>query len=153
MVWLKGEHMKLKSIFVAAALAAASAGSFASTYSFDGSSEFTFSFMVTGENSVDAAVTSSVVNGYGFDITSVLFDGNPFASASVTAGGITSDFFSYTSASITPGLHSISVFGDALGSSYHGNVVLTPVPEPETYALMLAGLGVGGFLMGRRRKD
>ena len=27
---------------------------------------------------------------------------------------------------------------------------VTPVPEPESYALMLAGLGVLGF-MGRRR--
>jgi hypothetical protein len=145
--------MKLKSIVAAAALAVVSASSFASTYSFDGSSEFTFSFVVSGASSVDAAVTSSVVNGYGFDITSVLFDGTPFESAGISAGGITSDFFSYSAALITPGLHSISVYGDALGSSYHGNVVLTPVPEPETYALMLAGLGVGGFLLRRRRQD
>ncbi len=35
-----------------------------------------------------------------------------------------------------------------------GNVAnpVTPVPEPETYALMLAGLGVVGF-MARRRKN
>jgi hypothetical protein len=29
---------------------------------------------------------------------------------------------------------------------------VTPVPEPETYALLLAGLGVVGF-MARRRKS
>jgi hypothetical protein len=31
------------------------------------------------------------------------------------------------------------------------NVSVTAVPEPETYAMMLAGLGALGF-MGRRRK-
>jgi hypothetical protein len=30
--------------------------------------------------------------------------------------------------------------------------VTSPIPEPETYALMLAGLGVMGFLAKRRRK-
>ena len=29
---------------------------------------------------------------------------------------------------------------------------VTPVPEPETYALMLAGLGAVGFIARRRRK-
>ena len=32
------------------------------------------------------------------------------------------------------------------------NLALAPVPEPETYAMMLAGLGLLGFL-GRRRKQ
>jgi hypothetical protein len=32
-----------------------------------------------------------------------------------------------------------------------GDVLVSPVPEPETYALMLAGLGLVGF-MARRRK-
>jgi hypothetical protein len=31
------------------------------------------------------------------------------------------------------------------------DVVTTPVPEPETYALMLAGLGMLGFIARRRR--
>ena len=97
---------------------------------------------------VDATVTSSVVNGYGFDITSVTFDGVPFVGAGSPFGASTADFFSYSAGGIGAGTHSITVFGTSLGSTYHGNVVLPgtsvvlliPVPEPETYALMLAGL-------------
>lgn len=39
----------------------------------------------------------------------------------------------------------------ASGGSYGGNIVATPVPEPETYAMMLAGLGALGFLARRRK--
>lgn len=38
-------------------------------------------------------------------------------------------------------------------ASYGGNIAVTSVPELETYALMLAGLGVIGFLSVRRRRD
>lgn len=31
------------------------------------------------------------------------------------------------------------------------NNVITPVPEPQTYAMMLAGLALVGFAVGRRR--
>ena len=33
-----------------------------------------------------------------------------------------------------------------------GVKVAAPIPEPETYALMMAGLGVVGFMARRRRK-
>ena len=39
---------------------------------------------------------------------------------------------------------------DSLGGSLD-NVSVTAVPEPQTYALMLAGLGVMGFLVRRRK--
>jgi hypothetical protein len=32
-----------------------------------------------------------------------------------------------------------------------GNITITPVPEPETYAMLLAGLGIVGVLARRRR--
>jgi len=53
---------------------------------------------------------------------------------------------------LNPGVYSLTISGNAgTGASYGGNVVLTPIPEPETYALMLAGLGVVGFVAARRR--
>lgn len=43
------------------------------------------------------------------------------------------------------------VAGDAFGGTYQLNSQLAPVPEPETYALMLAGLGAVGFIARRRK--
>ena len=37
------------------------------------------------------------------------------------------------------------------GGSYSGILAVTPVPEPETYGMLLAGLGVLGFLARRRK--
>ncbi|MBK8121270.1 MAG: FxDxF family PEP-CTERM protein [Sulfuritalea sp.] len=43
-------------------------------------------------------------------------------------------------------------YDTGLGNSGAGSVVYAPVPEPETYAMMLAGLGLLG-LAARRRKQ
>lgn len=53
-----------------------------------------------------------------------------------------------------PGNYYYRVSGAAVGlngDSYSLTSALAPVPEPQTYALMLAGLGVIGFLARRRR--
>lgn len=57
-------------------------------------------------------------------------------------------------ASIPAGVYHLLVSGTTVGgqASYGGNLVATPVPEPETYAMLLAGLGAVGFL-ARRRKN
>ena len=40
----------------------------------------------------------------------------------------------------------------SLGGLYSGAISVSPVPEPETYGLFLAGLGLLGTIMTRRRK-
>ena len=53
------------------------------------------------------------------------------------------------------GAYHLLVSGTAVSgasASYGGNLVATLVPEPETYAMLLAGLGAVGFL-ARRRKN
>ncbi len=42
--------------------------------------------------------------------------------------------------------------GEVQDQTYNIEMVTAPIPEPETYALMLAGLGLVGF-MARRRKQ
>lgn len=57
------------------------------------------------------------------------------------------------STTLPAGTFSLIVSGTAGsgGASYGGNIVATPVPEPETLAMMLAGLGALGFLARRRQ--
>ena len=44
------------------------------------------------------------------------------------------------------------VFTSSDNAFESANYSITPIPEPETYALMMAGLGVVGFVARRRRK-
>lgn len=59
------------------------------------------------------------------------------------------------STTLPAGTFSLMVSGTAAagGASYGGNIVATPVPEPETLAMMLAGLGALGFLARRRQNS
>jgi len=42
------------------------------------------------------------------------------------------------------------VTSGSLGGAYNGAIQLAPVPEPETYAMLLAGLGLMGAIVRRR---
>lgn len=67
------------------------------------------------------------------------------------SAGTTGDGFTFTPGYSTSGDAFVS-YDTPAGSSGAGSVIYAPVPEPETYAMLLAGLGLLG-MMGRRRKS
>jgi hypothetical protein len=55
---------------------------------------------------------------------------------------------------LEPGTYAVQVRGDvygSLGGSYAADLAIMPVPEPQSWAMMLAGIGAVGALSRRRK--
>ena len=113
----------------------------------------TFSFVgASGPLLASASViTISLGAGSNIDFASATLNGNAFT---LSPTGIV-EFGSLTSTALTgPLVLVVKGTTDAANgvfASYSGTVNVTTVPEPETYALMLAGLAGIGFLARRRQ--
>jgi len=164
--------MKLKHLAVSAAVAVFAAGAFADNVIkdvpiVDGTAGFyvthmdsnPFTDVLTFANSSLVGATASLVTislgtGQNIDFISADLNGSP-----LTFGPTGALEVGFTPAVVAAGGDLVlTVMGttDAGGgrnSTYSGTLNITPVPEPETYALMLAGLGAIGFMARRRRNS
>jgi len=104
---------------------------------------------------------SNVVNNFGFNFgasdeiwTLSAFDmsNNLLSSIDipVLSASNAGDFFSISSSGIASATLSTTSTGDYV---FVDNFTVSAIPEPSTYALMLGGLGLVGFMAARKRKQ
>lgn len=71
-----------------------------------------------------------------------------------TGGGLAP--ISFTAPASAGGFRVLNVTGTtngSLGGAFNGSISVSPVPEPETWAMTLIGLGLVGFQLRRRAKQ
>ena len=166
--------MKLSQVAAASALVLAGTGSFAgplgsidlsSGSGFFGNTPIagafvdTLTFTVTTASTFNSSITSALNGTQDVDFTSIVVTPSALAFASVLGDPVEVWATPATGFGLTPGVYTLTLTGTNSASmgSYAGNLALTPglplgVPEPETYAMLFAGLGVVGLVARRRRR-
>lgn len=138
-------------------LGALSAGSFTSgQYSVananDGSFTDTFNFSLTSLSNLSGAFAVNVLNT-NFFINAITLT-NSLTTTTGSIGTFDSAAGAFAATSLGGGAYSLSLSGyetGEKGGKYTLSYTLAPVPEPETYAMFLAGLGLMGVIARRRR--
>lgn len=172
--------MKLKSIVAAVSLAAASLSAVAATnvnsvidmgetpferIGIQGSfaDTFAFHFDAAGYASGDAYkyVTvrgGNIIKGDINSFSFALYQGVVGSGTLLVSGVAGINQFAIAQQKLAAGDYYFQVAGSGTGvigynyGHYDGTITLAPVPEPETYAMLLAGLGVMGAVARRRSK-
>lgn len=113
-------------------------GPFDETYTFTINSGTIFNAVVTGWWGIDQSTFAATLNGTPLAFSSVA---NP-GTSHLTLNGVTGS-----------GSYSLHVTGSVYpaGSAQYG-VAINAVPEPETFAMLLAGLGLIGAVVRRRNR-
>jgi len=158
--------MFIKKLALAAAIVATSGAAFAndvvgspsfagltSTYSAlhsAGAFTDTFTFMMPGITSASVSITTIGAGVADIDFISATLTSMPLV-LTTDAGGFVELLYTPGSYPVTGPLTLVIKGTSGENASYSGTLNVTAVPEPETVALMMAGLGVIGFVARRRR--
>lgn len=164
--------MKLKAIAAASVLAVTALGAHADAFdwgehgllesalglSAGGLIFDTYSFSLAVQSDVASSVTSlGAISSGMYSLFSVGLDGLMGTADDVGMGAWTFGGAPTVSTQVlAAGDYYYSVFGVASGAaaySINSAATATPVPEPESYALLAAGLGVIGLVVSRRRRE
>lgn len=117
---------------------------------YDSAASVTSSFLKSGTIK-DLLITSFNIVQYDPLTSSVL---HTYTGINTTGG--TTDNWELSASGLTAGSYYVQVGGTVVGNgggSYGTDLAISmaPVPEPETYAMMLAGLGLVGFVARRKK--
>lgn len=112
----------------------------------------TFHFSLDVASYFTSAILGSTAGAGGnLDFVTVDIDGVHQFAITNDLGGIF-DIANVAGVYLSAGAHTLNVYynSTASGVTYSGDISISPVPEPATWAMMVAGVAAVGFAMRRR---
>ena len=137
--------MKFKLALIAAALLASTGAAAQTTSVFDltsGSFSNAYTFTMATDFDLVGDTNSTGISWFGVLLQAPTI---PFSDIDFNPD----DGFSFSG--LSAGTYALTFLGSGTGG-YGGFYTITPVPEPQTYAMLVGGLGLLGLMSNRRRR-